>query len=414
MSSRDLSVRSARWLLLAAIFVVASNMRTSIAGVGPLVEQIRADTGISAPVMGLLASVPLLLWAVISPVAHSISRRLGLSATILWSLVLLAIGTAMRSLVPQEWGLWIGTVLLGAALAVANVLMPAVIKRDFTDRAAAVTSTFTAIMVGVGALVSGIVVPISQIDIGGEPAGWRFSLLVTGALLPIAIVLWIIAERPGLRASDVDPDAMPPMPLHASGRRKSVWGDRVAWLIAAYMGLQAVQFYMFSTWLSPMSISFGNSETQAGFEVMLLQIFGIPGSLLLPFLLRSKIGPWGPALTPLVAALATVGLIVAPQLLVLWVCIMSLVGGATLAMALTYISERTRDHSAASALSGMSQGFGYVIAAIGPIVFGWLHDLTGTWDASLYLMLATLLGLAVIGGLLKGAGRVFDERAPKH
>jgi len=410
MSSRDLSVRSARWLLLAAIYVVAANMRVSIAGVGPLVEQIRADTGISVPGMGFLASVPLLLWALVSPFAHAVSRRVGLSATMFWSLIILTAGTAIRSVIPMEWGLWVGTILIGLALALANVLMPAVVKRDFPDRAAGVTGIYTALMVGVGALVSGFVVPISQIEIGGAEAGWRIALLASGALLPLAIILWVVAERPGFRGVDTDPEAVPVQPRHASGRRRTVWTDRVAWLVAAYMGLQAVQFYMFVTWLSPMSISFGNSETQAGFEVMLLQIFGIPGSLLLPFLLRSKIGPWVPALLPLISVVAGIGLLVAPQLLPLWVCAMSVSGGATLAMALTYITERAGDHSTASALSGMSQGVGYVIAAIGPVVFGWLHEVTGGWESSIILMLATLLGLALIGILLKGRGKVFGER----
>src|SRR5690606_31135838 len=140
-------------------------------GVGPLLEEIAADQGVEVAVLGALASLPLLAWGLFSPLAHGLSMRLGMSQTVSWSLVVLALGTVWRSMPGAPANLWLGTALTGIALAIGNVLMPAVIKRDFGARVPLVMGLYTALLGGVGALGSGVVVPISQTTVGGEPLG---------------------------------------------------------------------------------------------------------------------------------------------------------------------------------------------------------------------------------------------------
>lgn len=384
-------------LLIAAVCLVAANMRPAITALGPLLDQIGDDTGMTASALGVLAAVPLVAWAIFSPLSLSLSRRFGQTRVLLVSLLVLLVGTLVRSLPGPVISLWIGYAIIGIGIAIINVLMPAVVKRRFPGHVAAVTGVYTALLAGLGAVSSGVAVPISHIWIGGEPAGWRVALLVTGAvLLPFAIVAWVWAHRGAGRAPDAAHAAA------VSKRRTGIWTDPVAWLVAAYMGLQASLFYVFVTWLAPLSMSIGRSEVTAGIDVMVYQLFGLAGSLGLPLILRGGLARWAPAIIPWLAIVGVAGLMLAPDAVLLWASLIGLTSGATLAMSLTLMAQRARDHDASTALSGMSQSVGYVIAAFGPVVFGSLHTLTGDWTASLAVVLAVLVVLVFVGAF---AGR---------
>ncbi|HWI31981.1 MAG TPA: MFS transporter [Microbacterium sp.] len=387
-------------LLLLAVCVIAANMRATITGIGPLLDQIGNDLGLGSAALGVLAAVPLIAWAVVSPLAHQASRRFGHQRVVLWSLLLLMLGTVWRSAAGPGINLWAGTVLIGISLAIVNVLMPAVIKGGFGARVPAVTAVYTALLGGIGAIASGVVVPISRIEVSGDELGWRPALLVTGILLPIAIVLWAWTMR-GRR------DAVPAAP--AQRRRTGIWADPLAWQVAGYMGVQAASFYMLVTWLAPISVSLGRSAVVAGVDVMFFQVAGIVGSLLVPVVLRGRMRRWVPALLPSLAILGTLGLIFAPGAVLAWACLSGLSAGASLGMSLTLMAERARGHATAVALSGMAQSVGYVIAAFGPIAFGALHTLSGDWTEPLLLLLAVLLAQAVIGALV-GRERLVLER----
>jgi CP family cyanate transporter-like MFS transporter len=390
-------------MLLAAVCLVAANMRPAITGLGPLLDQIGADTGMSVSALGVLAAVPLVAWAVFSPLAHDLSRRFGQPRVLLWSLLVLLAGTLVRSIPGPVVSLWIGTAIIGIGIAIINVLMPAVVKREFGGHVPAVTATYTALLAGLGAVSSGVVVPISHLELGGDPAGWRFALLVTGAaLLPFAIAGWWWAHRGTAHAH---------VRASTPRGRTGIWTDPVAWLVAVYMGLQASMFYMFVTWLAPLSMSIGRSEVTAGVDVMVYQLFSLAGCLLLPLALRGGLERWAPALIPSLAIVGVAGLMLAPEAVLVWASLIGLTGGATLAMSMTLMAQRARNHDTSAALSGMSQSVGYVIAALGPVAFGALHSLTGSWVASLALVLAVLVALTVVG-VFAGRDRYVLERAP--
>ena len=376
-------------LLIAAVCLVAANMRPTITGLGPLLDQIGADTGMTVSMLGVLAAVPLITWALFSPLAHTLSRRFGQPRVLLGSLLVLLAGTLVRSLPGPVVSLWIGTAAIGLGIALINVLMPAVVKREFSGHVRGVTALYTALLAGFGAIASGVVVPISHIDLGGDPAGWRFALLMTGGiLLPFAIAAWWWAHR-GARHAHVR--------AATQHGRTGIWADPVAWLVAAYMGLQASMFYMLVTWLAAISMATGRSEVVAGIDVMIFQLFSLAGCLLLPLILRGRVERFVPALIPSLAILGVIGLMLMPSAVVFWASLIGLSSGATLGMSLTLMAQRARDHDASAALSGMSQSVGYVIAACGPVAFGWLHTLTGGWTASLALLLAVLVVLSTVG-----------------
>ncbi|GAA0487378.1 MFS transporter [Microbacterium aurantiacum] len=386
-SARDLGRAPATWALVTTVCLVAINMRPTITSVGPLLEQIGADTGLTAATLGFLGSVPLLVWAVVSPFALAVSRRFGMSATVFGALVLLAIGTVVRSLPGPVAALWLGTALIGVALALMNVLMPAVIKRDAPTRVPALMALYTALLGGAGAIASGVAVPVS--NAGPTPDDWRLALAITGlAALPVAAGAWAWFRRNepgrGIRSS-----RMP--------GRTGIWTDRVAWAVAGYMGVQATLFYMTLTWLAAISTSLGRSPVAAGVDVMVYQLVSIVSSLALPLVLRGRIRRWIPALLPVLAVIGVIGLMLQPAALSLWIVLIGLSSGASLSMALTLMADRARDHDQSTALSGMAQSVGYIIAAAGPVAFGLAYALTGGWLLSLGILLAVLLAQMIIG-----------------
>lgn len=374
--------------LVVAVCLVAANMRPTITAVGPLLAQIGDDTGMATATLGLITAVPLVTWALVSPLAHELSQRFGLSRVVLWALLLLTAGTLVRSVPGPAVSLWMGTALIGVALALTNVLMPAAIKRDFPGRMTAMMAVYTALLGGVGAISSGVAVPLSQLAEGG--AGWRLALLISGgALLPFAIAAWAWATR----------GTHPPHVARGSFRRRrtGIWSDRVAWLVAGYMGLQSCMFYVLVTWLATISTSTGRTPIVAGYDVMIYQLFSLAGSLTLPFVLRGRAERYVPATIPVLGVAGIIGLMATPGAILVWCVLLGLFGGASLGMSLTLMAQRARDHDAAAALSGMSQSVGYLIAAAGPVAFGALHAASGGWIAPLAMLLVVLAALIAVG-----------------
>lgn len=367
-------------LTVAALCLVGASMRPALTAVGPLLESIAGDTGVSLATLGVLSAVPLLTWAVLSPAAPGLSRRLGLNGAVTASLLMLLAGVLVRSLPGATAWLWIGTLMIGIALAIMNVLMPTAVKRDFPTRIPALMGLYSAILGGSGALGSGVAVPVSMAFDGGD--GWRISLaIVGGALVPVALTGWVLAARTARPA----PISRPP------GRRAGIWGDPVAWAVAAYMGVHSAAFYIVVTWLAPISSSGGRSPALAGVDVMAYQVFCVVGSLAVAFLLRGRSVRTVVIFQPLLGVVGTAGLLAGAGPMWFWISLLGLFSGSSLSIGLTLIAERGRDHHASSALSGMSQSVGYLVAAIGPIAFGALHSATGGWAASLVLLAAVIL-----------------------
>lgn len=410
----DAAARPRNWgLLFVAVCLLAANMRMTITGVGPLLEQIAADRGVAPAALGGLASVPLIAWSLVSPLAHGLSLRFGLSRTISWSLVALTGGTVWRSLPGSELNLWFGTALIGAALAIGNVLLPVVIRRDFSARVPTVMGIYTALLGGIGALAAGLVVPISHVETSTGELGWRIALLTSGALIPVALVAWLAATR-----GEPAPQRHEALPLASSMRAaapdragRRIWRDPVAWTVAVYQGSQAMLFYMIATWLAPIQVSQGSTAVDAGLDVMFYQLVSILGSLCLPLLFRGRRERWLPAVIPILIAGTFACVVLLPGPGLHWVLLGGFASGASLSLSMLYMAIRAQSSEAASALSGMAQSIGYLIAAAGPALFGWLAAASGGWILPLWLVLA-VGAVQLVAGILLGRGRMVFEARP--
>ncbi|MDN4484296.1 MFS transporter [Demequina lignilytica] len=371
-----------------AIFLVALTLRPAITAVGPVLGRIGDDLGLGEAGLGLLGALPLIAFAVVSPLVHRLSARGGVERTLLWALVGLTAGIILRSWTGQA-GLWIGTLVLGAAIAISNVLVPVVVKGDFPGRVSWATGLYSAFIAGSAAVGAAVAVPLA--DVGG----WRLAL-GAWALLAAAVTVawWVRSRRRHVAAAVPEPDL-----AHAT-----VWRSPTAWLVTLYMGLQATTFYVLVTWLPTIEVAAGYSEHTAGVHLFVFQIVGIVGGLAVPSLMRpdsQRAAAVAGALT-LVTGLA--GMLLAPDLILVWVAITGIGSGASLVVSLTLMSVRGRTAAEATQLSGMAQSLGYALAAVGPVAAGVLGELTGGWTPVLVMLLtAALLQIGV--GIAAGTGR---------
>ncbi|WP_187977649.1 MFS transporter [Mycetocola sp. JXN-3] len=390
-------------LLLVGILLIGANLRAAITPVGPVLGDIQIDHGISAALASVLISIPLVAFALVSPVAPFIARKLGMERALGASLGLLAIAIVIRSL-PWSPGLWIGTVLLGIAIAVINVVLPSLIKRDFPDRVGSVTGWYSAVQGTAAAIASGLAVPIA----GADGSGWRLALGIWAGLAVIALaVFW-----PQLRSRTLPlhdrPAALDPHP----GQYRSPWKSALAWQVTAFMGLQSTVFYSIITWLPSIERSAGIDATTAGFHQSELQLVGVLSTITAAALVqRSKNQSLLALGSALFSAAGVIGVLIDPTLAVLWAALLGAAGGASIVIVLSMFGLRTSHHGQAAALSGMAQSIGYLFAAFGPIVIGLIHDATGSWQAPLFVLLGIVIAQAIFG-MLAGRNRVIGLHEP--
>ncbi|GAB3585565.1 MFS transporter [Amycolatopsis endophytica] len=393
--------RSGQALLVWGLLVVAANLRPSLTGVGPLLDRVQAGLGLSPAVAGLLNTVPLLAFAVVSPMVPRLAARRGPERVLAGGLVVLTLGIAIRW-IPATGSVFAGTVLVGAGIAVGNVLLPSLIKRDFPTKVGLLTSAYATVMGGVAAVASGIAVPVSEV----VPGGWYAALGCWIVLALVAIVLWL----PQLRTP-------PPVPATVRGGHRLPWGSGLAWAVTAFMGLQSLGFYVIVTWLPGVVQDTGLSPAEAGWLLFLFQVVAVLTSLVAPAMLR-----WArdqravAAVNSLIMLVGYVGLLTAPEWALVWTIVLGLGGGACLVLALAFLGLRARDAAGAGALSAMAQSIGYLLAAVGPVLFGLLHSVGSGWRAPLILMCAAAVGQATVA-MVAGGGTVpaaDDHRTPDH
>ncbi|MEV4888188.1 MFS transporter [Nonomuraea sp. NPDC055795] len=376
-------------LLVWGLLVVAANLRASLTGVGPLLDRVQADLGLAPAVAGLLNTLPLLAFVVLSPMVPRLAARWGAERLLGGALVVLTLGIALRW-VPVAAGLFGGTVLIGAGIAVGNVLLPSLIKRDFPDKVGLLTSAYATVMGGVAAVASGVAVPISEV----APGGWYTALGCWVLFAFVAVLLW----APQVRAPRLG--AQPPR------AHRLPWGSGLAWAVTAFMGLQSLGFYVVVTWLPQVFQDSGVSAAAAGWLLFVFQAVAVVTSLAVPAALR-----WARDQRALAAICSAVmlagylGLFVAPGWALLWSVVLGLGGGACLVLALAFMSMRAQDAAEAGALSAMAQSIGYLLAAVGPVAFGLLHTVGSGWRVPILLM-CVAAAVQTIVALVAGRGTV--------
>lgn len=397
---------------LLGILLVAACLRPAITSVGPLLTRIGDSLDLGAGSLGVLGAVPLLAFAGLSMLVHPLARRLGTDQAVLLSLIVLAAAIVFRSL-PLPGALWIGTLLLGAGIAVCNVLVPTVVKRDYPRRVSPMTGAYSATMNGFAAGASGLAVPIAAGVIGG----WRLALGISAVIAVAAAIVWALRMRRFAPAGTdtVRPPAATSRPVRRAGSIRPPWRSPLAWQVTLHMGLQSTVFYVLATWLPSLESDAGLSGTAAGVHLLIYQAVGIPAGLFVTAIMARFVDQR--AITPVVTVpvlIAMVGFLVSPSLMVLWVILAGMGNGCSIAIALSLIGLRSRTAEGTARLSGMAQSLGYLMAAGGPSLAGWLRQLTQSWTPVLTFVIGLTVGQAVFAFLAGRNRYVDDDRRVSH
>jgi MFS transporter, CP family, cyanate transporter len=331
-----------------------------------------------------------LCFGVLAPVAPPLARRLGAECVLLLALLPIIVGVAVRA-GGSTAALFAGTVMTGAGIAVANVIVPSVVKGRFERGTGAVTGLYVAALTGGAALAAGLTVPFER------GLGWKAALALWA--LP-AVVAALVVGAALVR------DPAPTTARVEEGDLRGLLGDGLAWQVTLYMGVQSLIFYAGLAWLPSILRDSGFSAGAAGTLLALYALGGIPASLIVP-VLATRLPDQrllAAGVTTLEAA-ALLGLLVAPDASVAWVALFSLGQGGAIALALTLMVLRAPDPRRAAELSGMAQAIGYSLAAVGPFAIGALHDWTGDWDVPLVVLLVATAPLLAVG-VAAGRARV--------
>lgn len=379
-------------LALGSVLVIASCLRPALTSVGPVLEAVGTTTGLSDGALGMLTALPLLGFALFSSVVHGPTARWGVDRVVLAALALLAAGIVVRSL-PALATLWLGTAMIGAAVAFGNVLVPVILRRDHPRRIALFTGVSSSVMTGFAALGAGLSVPLAALA-----GGWRASLALWAVPVVLALLVW--AARVRWVPSPVPVAASADSPAEPAG---SVWRSPTAWLVTAFMGLQSTAYFTLINWLPSVEAARGVSAQTAGWHLFAFQITGVVAGLAITTLMgrRSEQRPACLAVSLLIVV-AMAGLLWFPAWGPLWIMVAGAGTGSSIVVALSLIGLRGRTQAETTRLSGMAQSMGYLLAACGPIAAGVLIQLTGATD----LVLVLVGGLALVQtGVALGAGR---------
>jgi CP family cyanate transporter-like MFS transporter len=396
---------TARAVLLITILVVAANLRPTITALGSVVGLVAVDTGMGAGALGLLGAIPLLAFAAVSPVVHFLTGVMGAERAVLVSTLLLIVATVVRSLPGSVANLWIGTIVMGAAIAVGNVVVPELVKRDFPTEVPFVTGLYSTVLGATAAVASGLALPIAEIG------GWRVGIGIWVLFSVVAALVWPLRMR-GSTAGALHVTPSSP-PVVGRGTRRSVWRSVVAWQVSLIMATQALTYYMLVTWLPTIEVvNLGVDPVTAGWYSFLYQMVGIAAGLgVTPFMrARSDHRAVGVVIS-LLLVVAVLGLLFAPDLLVLWLVLAGLSGGGSLVLALALVGERSPSAADAGRLSGMAQSVGYLLAAAGPWGAGVLFAATGSWTYPLLAVIAVAF-VQLFLSLLAGRDRLTHQAEP--
>jgi MFS transporter, CP family, cyanate transporter len=393
-------------LTVAAVILLAATLRVAVASLSPVLDLVGQDFAVPTAVVGVIGATPLLAFAVFGILTPMLARRASLEALAASAAALTAVGLVARALTGDAAGLLLTSMLIFAGVGVGNVLMPGLIKKYFPSSIALMTTVYIS-MLSLGTFLP----PVFAVPLA-DAAGWRVSLGVWAVVALSAVVPWVTLLRrdrsrtaDGALVEETNPAAL----------RRLVRLPRT-WAMVAAMTVNSATAYSGFAWLPAiLQERSGVDAATAGALLGLFAVMGLPFSLVIPWLVARF-----HAITPIVLAailpglVGVVGLLAAPAALpALWVVLLSL-PTAFFPLILVLCGLRTRTHATTVALSAVAQGTGYAVAAMFPLALGVLHEATGSWESSLWL----LGGLFLVGlpaGLIAGRpGTVEDVWERRH
>ncbi|MCX5061096.1 MFS transporter [Streptomyces sp. NBC_00452] len=394
-----------RLRLIAGLILLTINLRAVITGMPPLVGNVQRALALSGTQVGVLVTLPVLCLGAFAWLAPRLARRFGTRTAVCAALGVLALGAALRAL-PWPAALFAGTVLSGAGIAIGNVLMPAVVKDHFARGIGLFTGLTMTLMALFGALAAGAAVPLCT------AAGWQFALAVWAVPAALAAAVWGLLAAPGAAgAVGTRRGTTPPEEPGSAGG--SLLRCALAWWVSAFLGLVSLMFYVLVAWLPQIMHANGYTPGQAGLMMSVMLTIGIPLGFVVPVVAARMRNQRLLVVAVVVAKpVSLAGLLLAPAYGWVWVCLLGAATGSAFPLAITLLGLRTDGARSAADLSGMAQTVGYLLAGLGPLAIGVLHDVTHGWRVPVAVLIALVVPEAIAGLLAARPGQVRSSGPP--
>lgn len=385
-------------IVIFLLILVGLNMRTGLTIIPPILSNIQHTLHLPSWLLGSLTTIPLLCFAAVSPFVDRLQRRFGLMRLLSFALFVLALGLFIR--VYSVGTLLIGTLLLGAGIAVLNVLAPAIVATFFPNNVGGMTSVYSLSMTIFSAISAGISAPVASL------IGWKPMIQLIAIFPVLTIAVTLIAGHQGKTPAETTVSKV-------KTSHQNVWKLKSAWLMTGYMGIQSLLFYTIITWVPRILVDHGLSQNTASIMLGILQLSAVTMSYVIPVLAghRESQAPFMVA-TVVLYGFDLGGLLVAQSSVVLAVICCILLGLATNTgynLAMVLFTLKTRNSSETVAISGMAQSMGYLIAAVGPIAAGALNSARHNWTLVLVLLFVAAILMMVCGLAMDRHKYFFDQ-----
>ncbi len=372
-------------LLAISVILIALNLRIPITSVGPDFRMIESQYSLSAAVAGILTTIPLLVFAVLSPFVSTISGKFGYGRLMTLALICIGLGEIVRSFL-GEVGLYLGTFIIGAGIATSSVLIPSVLKHRFPNKVGPMTSIYVSCMNIVGGIGVWATIPISKYF------GWSWqptlSIWIIFAL--VALIFWLPFYK-----QHIEPETNDVVVDH-----KPIWHYPIAWWVSLFLGIQSVSSYALITWL-PSIVEFKGMPAEFATDVtFVFLVFTIPASLLVPILCsKLKSQSWLMLGLCVIYILGLCMFLFADTHITIMssVGLISLATGGLISSTLLFFVLRSATAKRTTELSGLAQSIGYLFGAIGPMLMGAMYDHFHSWNQAIIAMIVISLFLTVTG-----------------
>ena len=373
-------------LSLLGVVLIAANLRAPLTAVGPVLNEIRNALDLSLTAAGFLTTIPLFVFACFSILIPKLTKYYTIERILFCALLLLSLGLYTR-ISGTTTCLFIGSAIIGCAICIGNVLIPAFIKKDFPNATGVMTGIYAVAMNLTAALASGFSISIGKTT----TYGWKGSLGIWMAVAIVALVVWspLVFQKKEVKMVTLEPKPM----------SKSILQSKLAWQISLFMGLQSLMYYCLVAWLPIVLQEWGMANEDSGWIVSYIQMAMLPVTFAGPIIANKMANQ--KVLVMLVStamALSILLLIVFKTgYIYLAALLFGMASGLAFSLSMMFFVLRTKQNETVAKISGMAQSIGYFLAAFGPPIYGKLYELNHDWNYSFYFMFGLLFLMLYVG-----------------
>ena len=358
------------------IVLIGTVLRSPFTALPTILGDIAQGLGVEVSSLGILTSLPLLMFALFSAFASRLAQKIGLEHLFTYCLLLLTVGSVIRIFnLPL---LYLGTLIIGASIAIFNVLLPSMIQANQPQKISLLTTLYVTAMGISTAIASYLSVPITQ------ASSWKGLILVLSFLCLVTLLVWLPNHRHNHHLESQKEKQV----------KKNILKSKDVWAIIIFGGLQSLLFYTSMTWLPTMAVSAGLSNSDAALLASIFSLISIPFSMTVPSLTTHLSDGHRRIMLAIISIAGMIGiamLLYPANNFLYWLVVHLLIGTSCSALfpyLMVCFSLKTSSPEKTAQLSGLAQTGGYILAAFGPTLFGYSFDLFQSWIPAVLALLA--------------------------